>query len=91
MNLHLEVDELLGSTVRLHYVHGETRAVGHVIAYADRPTVVVEYPDGSRESWMADLTEVVTCELLCCNVAGHHRPSTPGCSSSPLLWNGDQA
>lgn len=32
---------------------------GRVIAYTDKPTVSIEYPDGTREDWIADLVEIV--------------------------------
>lgn len=31
------------------------------------------------------------CHRLCCPVAVVHDRTHPGCSASPLLWDGDQA
>jgi len=48
----------IAGRVRAFYAHDRsTRAVGTVIGWTDEPTVLVEYADGSRETWLRHLTE----------------------------------
>lgn len=58
-----------GTRVNAFNGHGfGIHATGKVIAYTDRPTVVIEADDGTRTTWIADLCEPVkeltTKELL---------------------------
>lgn len=44
--------------VRAFYANDRTtRGEGRVIAYTDRPTLILEYSDGTRDSWLAELCE----------------------------------
>jgi len=52
--------ELIGKQAEMLYAGSDrVRATGRVIAYTDQPTVVIEMPDGTRETWRADMTRVV--------------------------------
>lgn len=43
------------SVVARDYQGQHTGEKGKVVAYSDRPTFVIERPDGSRFSWVADM------------------------------------
>jgi hypothetical protein len=56
-------DRLLGRACRTLYAHDRsTRGHGRVVGYTDEPTVLVEYADGSRETWLRHLTEPVVTD-----------------------------
>ena len=44
-----------GADVTARTAQGQPYGEGKVIAYWDRPTFVIERPDGTRFSWMADM------------------------------------
>lgn len=48
---------LIGKRALARTAQGEPHGHGRVIAYTDRPTYVIERPDGTRFSWLATLCE----------------------------------
>lgn len=52
-----------GAHVIARTAQGQTYGEGRVIAYCDRPTFVIERPDGERFSWTADMVHQVQPEV----------------------------
>lgn len=52
-------DKHLGEQVELLYADKQVRRRGKAISWTDRPSVTVEYDDGTRESWRADMVRPV--------------------------------
>jgi hypothetical protein len=48
---------LVGHRVTARLATGEPHGMGKVISYTDRPSFEIERPDGSRFSWLAELTD----------------------------------
>jgi hypothetical protein len=50
--------EAVGQRVVARYAQGDERGRGTVFSYTDVPTVGIQYADGTRDHWRADMCEI---------------------------------